>query len=203
MGRREDNKAQKRDRLLTEGLELFLDQGYDRASIEQVSAAADVARGTFYLYFPNKLSLFDALAERWAAPVQAAVLAADAKLSTASTKADLYRIYLEMAQEVAGVASAHRAEMLLSFREARHPGEAGESHRRRELAFEQAATLLTRHASERQLIVVDDARIATLVVLGAVERLVYEWLRGGDLGEPAAQAAMVMAIFGRALGLDR
>jgi AcrR family transcriptional regulator len=203
MGRREENKAQKRDRLLTEGLRLFLDQGYDRASIEQVAAAADVARGTFYLYFPNKLALFDALVERWTRPLLEAVADADRKLQNASTKAELFGIYLEMAQRVALIAFEHKQEMLLGFREARHPGEAGESHRRRELAFEQAATELTKHAASKGLIVIEDPRITTLVILGAVERLFYEWLRGEDFGDPLTQASMVLAIVGRALALDR
>jgi AcrR family transcriptional regulator len=203
MGRREENKAQKRERLLSEGLRLFLDQGYDRASIEQVAAAADVARGTFYLYFPNKLALYDALVERWATPLYDAIREADHKLQSAVSKADLFVIYLEMAQAIAAIAFQHKDEMLLGFREARHPGEAGESHRRREIAFEKAATELTRHAAERGLIVVEDPRITTLVILGAAERLFYEWLRGEDLGDPLAQAGTVMAIVGRALALDR
>ncbi|MBA2320750.1 MAG: TetR/AcrR family transcriptional regulator, partial [Deltaproteobacteria bacterium] len=71
MGRREDNKLQKRERLESAGLAHFEEFGYDRASIEQISAAADVARGTFYLYFPDKHALFATLCDRWFVPVQA------------------------------------------------------------------------------------------------------------------------------------
>ena len=65
MGRREENKQAKRQRLEREGLRLFLEAGYDRTSIEQIAAASEVARGTYYLYFADKHALFATLMERW------------------------------------------------------------------------------------------------------------------------------------------
>ena len=65
MGKREENKRKKREALEAEGLRLFLEHGYERTSIEQIAAAAGVARGTFYLYYEDKLQLFLTLVDRW------------------------------------------------------------------------------------------------------------------------------------------
>lgn len=40
---------------------LFADQGYHATSIDDIIAAAGIARGTFYLYFENKRAIFDEL----------------------------------------------------------------------------------------------------------------------------------------------
>jgi AcrR family transcriptional regulator len=38
-------------------MELFLARGYDAVTIDEICAAADVARGTFFLHFPTKDAL--------------------------------------------------------------------------------------------------------------------------------------------------
>jgi AcrR family transcriptional regulator len=59
---------------------LFLKHGVGPTTIEQITSAADVAKGTFYLYFSSKEDVLAALGERFAqdhlASVQAAVAAA-------------------------------------------------------------------------------------------------------------------------------
>jgi AcrR family transcriptional regulator len=45
---------------------LFLEHGVAQTTIEQITSAADVAKGTFYLYFSSKEDLRAALGERFA-----------------------------------------------------------------------------------------------------------------------------------------
>ncbi|HEV8039104.1 MAG TPA: TetR/AcrR family transcriptional regulator [Bryobacteraceae bacterium] len=56
---------------------LFLDQGVAPTTIEQITSAADVAKGTFYLYFSSKddvlASLSDRFAQQLLGKIQAAV----------------------------------------------------------------------------------------------------------------------------------
>src|SRR5438552_556297 len=85
MRRREQNKADKQQRLEAAGLAGFLRDGYERASIERIAAEADVARGTFYLYFADKETLFAALIDRFALPLLAAMTEAQAALSRCET----------------------------------------------------------------------------------------------------------------------
>ena len=60
-GRREKRKLETRTRIEDAAYELFCRQGIDETSIEQICTEADVARRTFYSYFPNKHALLGGL----------------------------------------------------------------------------------------------------------------------------------------------
>lgn len=50
-----------KQRLLTAAAEVFFEKGYPAARISDVVSCADVARGTFYLYFKSKKAVFVSL----------------------------------------------------------------------------------------------------------------------------------------------
>jgi AcrR family transcriptional regulator len=54
---------ERRSQLLEHAAQLFGDRGYHNTSISDIIASADVARGTFYLYFANKRKLFEELVD--------------------------------------------------------------------------------------------------------------------------------------------
>lgn len=51
---REQRKARTRRAIQEHALRLFLDQGYEQTTVEQVAAAAGVSHMTFFRYFPTK-----------------------------------------------------------------------------------------------------------------------------------------------------
>jgi AcrR family transcriptional regulator len=55
--RRERKKERTRAQIYRAAMESFLARGYDAVTIDEICAAADVARGTFFLHFPTKDSL--------------------------------------------------------------------------------------------------------------------------------------------------
>lgn len=57
----EDNKNQKKERLLKEGYNLFTTKGIKNTSISDIARNAEIAKGTFYLYFKDKYELKDVL----------------------------------------------------------------------------------------------------------------------------------------------
>lgn len=57
----------RREELLDAAQQLFLDKGIGATSIDDIASAAQVAKGTFYLYFPSKEALLHALQERFVA----------------------------------------------------------------------------------------------------------------------------------------
>ena len=63
LSRRERKKRETRWRLMTAALHLFLEQGYDATTVEQIAEAADVAKGTFFNYFETKEAILPALVE--------------------------------------------------------------------------------------------------------------------------------------------
>ncbi|WP_210528236.1 TetR/AcrR family transcriptional regulator [Rubellimicrobium arenae] len=54
----------KRDQILDGARQVFMDQGYDAASMNDICRAAGVSKGTIYVYFSNKEELFVALMAR-------------------------------------------------------------------------------------------------------------------------------------------
>lgn len=63
LGKRELQKQQVRERLLAEALHLFSEQGLEKTTVADIVDRTGIARGTFYNYFTDINSLFDALIE--------------------------------------------------------------------------------------------------------------------------------------------
>jgi len=53
-GRRERRRVEIRDRLFRAALALFTERGYLETTVEDITDAADVGKGTFFNYFPTK-----------------------------------------------------------------------------------------------------------------------------------------------------
>ncbi|MEU4332860.1 TetR/AcrR family transcriptional regulator [Nonomuraea dietziae] len=62
--RHERRRREIHDRILRAALELFLAQGLDQTTIEQICERADVANRTFFNHFPNRQDLVRALGAR-------------------------------------------------------------------------------------------------------------------------------------------
>lgn len=202
MGKREDNKARKRTDLEQAALTLFLGQGYVATSIEQVVAEAGVARGTFYLYFDDKESLFRALVSAVLDPVMDALLDARLTLDAASSAGETQGAYGSLAVSLATAVTAHPDATLLYYREQRSPGPIGEWLRSRQAQLDQFVVDLVRSLAGRGLIRATAPDIAALAIVGAIDRLVYAWLSGVDLGDPADVGPSIVRLFGEGLVND-
>ncbi|MDA7777797.1 TetR/AcrR family transcriptional regulator [Flavobacteriaceae bacterium] len=64
LGKREIQKQQARERILEEALILFSERGLDKTTVADIVQQCEIARGTFYNYFPDMNALFDALIEQ-------------------------------------------------------------------------------------------------------------------------------------------
>lgn len=54
VGRREENSQRTKAAIVTSALRLFAERGYDNVTIESITRAAGVAKGTYYSYFSVK-----------------------------------------------------------------------------------------------------------------------------------------------------
>ena len=52
--RRTRRRNETKERLFRTALQLFAKKGYVNTRVEEITAAADVAKGTFFNYFPTK-----------------------------------------------------------------------------------------------------------------------------------------------------
>lgn len=78
-GRRARRKIELQERILRAALGLFERQGFLATTVEQVTEAADVGKGTFFNYFPSKEHVLAGFGDMQLAKVQAAVVEAEDK----------------------------------------------------------------------------------------------------------------------------
>ena len=71
------NKAERRQVLLRAARDVFATKGYHDAKVDDIVALAKVAKGTFYLYFPDKRSVFSELVDVLFVRLGAAILKVD------------------------------------------------------------------------------------------------------------------------------
>ncbi len=55
----------RRQEIVNAARELFLSQGYDKTSVEDIVRKVNVAKGLFYYYFPKKEALLSAIADQF------------------------------------------------------------------------------------------------------------------------------------------
>ena len=78
LGRRARRKAELHERILRAAMDLFARQGFFATTIEQITQAADVGKGTFFNYFPSKEHVLAGFGEFQFARMRAALAEAQA-----------------------------------------------------------------------------------------------------------------------------
>jgi AcrR family transcriptional regulator len=91
MGRRERKAAQTRLKLFRCALQLFAERGFPNVTVEDITEAADVGKGTFFNYFSSKDHVLSVMAEIQLGKVREALQAAeDGKRSIRLVLHDLF-----------------------------------------------------------------------------------------------------------------
>ena len=75
------------EQLLTAAREVLAAHGYERTTVSSIATRANVAQGTFYLYFPSKEALPGAIAEQ--------LCAAMGDAATSAAQADTFEVGVE------------------------------------------------------------------------------------------------------------
>ena len=68
------NKQTSREKILQSAVQLFLGDGYEATSVNDICKHAGVSKGSFYHYFETKQVLFLSLMENWSSRVMQSVL---------------------------------------------------------------------------------------------------------------------------------
>ena len=95
--RRVRRSAELRERLFRAALVLFGEKGYAETTVEDITEAADVGKGTFFNYFPTKEHILMAFGEMQLAKLEAIVR--DAKQSDLPMQEVLRILVLRMTEE--------------------------------------------------------------------------------------------------------
>lgn len=96
-GRRERRTVETHERLFRAALDLFARKGFNETTVEDITEAADVGKGTFFNYFPSKDHILLAFGEMQLEKLQAAVK--DARVSREPMPQFLRSLGVRMTQE--------------------------------------------------------------------------------------------------------
>lgn len=97
--RRERRAKETRIRLFRTALQLFANRGFQNVTIEDITEAADVGKGTFFNYFESKEHVLGVMAELQLSHVAQAVQAA-AHSKKRSIRSVLHHLFLQLSGEL-------------------------------------------------------------------------------------------------------
>ena len=97
MGRRQRRAAETRVRLFRCALQLFAERGFPNVTVEDITEAADVGKGTFFNYFESKDHVLGVMAEIQLGKVREAVTMAES--GKQSIYSVLRRLFLRVGEE--------------------------------------------------------------------------------------------------------
>ena len=110
VGKREQGKVERKERLYEAALSLFRGQGYEMTTVDQITRQAGLAKGTFFNYFPTKDSVLRYMGTREVGRLGAATLSIN---GTASSIGKLKRLMSALAASL----ERDRELVCLIFRE--------------------------------------------------------------------------------------
>ena len=97
LGRRERKRFETRERIFRCAMRLFAERGFFATTVEDITEAADVGKGTFFNYFPSKEGVFNVLSEIQLAKV--AEIRSQAERGGATTKDLLHQLFFRITEE--------------------------------------------------------------------------------------------------------
>ena len=113
LGNEDDNA--KRRQILQGASKVFMDLGFDGASMGEIARAAGVSKGTLYVYFADKSTLFEAIVEQEALGQGKVAFNFDPERDAAVTLGEFGRAYIELLCRPGG-GSAIRTVMAIAER---------------------------------------------------------------------------------------
>ncbi|MFE7423835.1 TetR/AcrR family transcriptional regulator [Rhodococcus sp. NPDC057529] len=102
--RRTSHRQRRRDKVYDAAIELFIEQGFDNTTMDQIAERADIARATVFNYFERKTALLD---EWMARRRQRATSAVNNEKTEDSSLEEVLRLYIT---EIGKINGARRDE---------------------------------------------------------------------------------------------
>ena len=110
-----DEDSSKRRQILDGAGKVFMDLGFDGASMGEIARAAGVSKGTLYVYFADKNRLFEAIVEEEVLDQQKVAFNFDPERDVATTLREFGQAYIELLCRPRG-GSAIRTVMAIAER---------------------------------------------------------------------------------------
>ena len=169
------DKTERRQQILTNARDVFAKRGYHAAKIDDIVAAAGVARGTFYLYFDDKRAIFEEIVDGTFARLGQAIMRVDTDDSSkvrSQIEENIRRIVHALLEDPG------TTKILLSDAVGLDPA----FDRKLLFFYEEVGKLLESSlvdGQERGIVATGDARVYAIMTLGAVKELMYQVVMRG------------------------
>lgn len=169
------DKAERRQQILSNARDVFAKRGYHAAKIDDIVAAAGVARGTFYLYFDDKRAIFEEIVDGTFARLGAAIMRVDTEDPTkvaSQIEENIRRIVHALLEDPA------TTKILLSDAVGLDPG----FDKKLLFFYEEVGKLLESSLEDGQklgIVSPGDARMFAIMTLGALKETIYQVLMRG------------------------
>lgn len=170
------DKHQRRLQLLELARQLFAKKGYHETNVEDIVSAADVARGTFYLYFADKRAIFEELVSLSLGRIGAAIERVDVADPTRSVESQVISNIQRIVHALLDDPDTTR--ILLSAAVG-----VDEDFDRKLIGFyEEVGKLLEESLTDGQelgIVKQGDPRVLSILTLGAMKELLYQIVMRG------------------------
>lgn len=193
-GARQENRRRRLEDLHRAATELFLAQGMQAVSVEELAKCAGLSKAGFYRYYPS----IEALVAELFAPVSRAIddagSTAGEGLRSARKRDQLVAVYLRLGIALTALVASEQALVRLYLQEVRGPAAgvrrpvAALASRVDELVLE-----LT-HAAHAHGLRAIDPELSAQAVLGLVEHVLFRALRAGTLVSEAERLPALIAL---------
>jgi AcrR family transcriptional regulator len=107
-------REERRQQILLCARDAFAEKGYQAVTVDDVVARADIARGTFYLYFDDKRAVLDALVDDFLARIGACIVGIDIAHAQDSPREQLR----QNVERIVGMALSDPAMLKVALRDA-------------------------------------------------------------------------------------
>jgi len=187
-GRRERKKRELRERIYETARQLFLENGFEETTVEQIADAADIAQATFFNHFQNKSALLSEMTREVFNHLQVLV---DRQLSRpVSAQERIIGFANSVADEIEPTHGLARDVTLELVRNSSRPGEAAPYLQRVQDPF----TRIIQEGQEAGDVRTDlDAEFLVELVLGAYNVAMAGWIN--DSAYPLATRLRQTAAF--------
>ena len=170
------DKNERRQQILANARDVFAKRGYHAAKIDDIVAAAGVARGTFYLYFEDKRAIFEEIVDGTFVRLGELFVRVDTEHPTrtvgSQVEENIQRIVRALLDDPA------TTKILLSDAVGLDPG-----FDRKLLGFYQQVGKLLEDSlidgQERGIVASGDAKMFSIMTVGALKEILYQVVMHG------------------------
>lgn len=174
------DKTARRQQILSEAKEVFAKRGYHASKVDDIVAAAGVARGTFYLYFQDKRAIFEEIVDRMLTRVGMSIVRVDVEQPVENQVKENIR-------RIVDVLLDDRSTTRILLSDARGVDPAFD--RKLQGFMEEVHTLMQgalEDGQQRKIVREGDARIQALFAMGALREMLFQVVvRGWDYPQEA------------------